>query len=145
MADLTIRPTTKFVRAWAAVVALVVLAAWIAYFAGQIPQLWIPAVLSALTLSPVSQWLKLRMRLTVLSADRLHSESGFLGKATHTLVLSRIQDVGVNQTIFQRICDVGDVWIETAGAASRIMIESIDAPHTVVERVLEAARGTRTP
>ena len=140
MSELTIRPTTKFLKAWAVLVLLVVLVAWIAHFAGEIPQIWIPAVVSISLVSPLMHWVKLRTTVTVLTADRLRSETGLFGKSTHSLVLSRIQDVGVNQSLFQRMCNVGDVWIETAGAASRIMVENIDAPHSVVERILAGAK-----
>jgi uncharacterized membrane protein YdbT with pleckstrin-like domain len=140
MNDLTIRPTVKFLRIQAILVLLVVLAAWVAFLAKQIDKIWLPAALSVFVVLPLGKWIRIQTSVTVLSADKLRSETGLFGKATHNLVLSRIQDVGVNQSLFQRMFDIGDVWIETAGAASRIMIENIDSPNTIAERILEASR-----
>jgi len=140
MDELLIRPTRKFLRLWAGVVGLAVLGVWAAYFAGRIPLVAIPALFSLVLFSPLAQWLRVMRTFSVLTADRLRSETGIVGKSTHSLILSRIQDVGVNQTVVQRIFNVGDVWIESAGTASRIALANVDNPHRLLELILEGAK-----
>jgi membrane protein YdbS with pleckstrin-like domain len=76
-----------------------------------------------------------------ISSERLHYESGIFAKATRTVELVKVQDVRVNQTLTQRIFNVGDVSLETAGSSSRIVMESIDRPQEVANHILDMARA----
>ena len=106
----------KFWYSGAGAVGLLVLAAWTAFvFERRLTLIWQPALVSLLLLWPFARWIRIRTTLTVLAADRLRSETGVLSKSTRNLMLSRIQDVGVQQSLGQRVLNVGDVWIETAG------------------------------
>jgi uncharacterized membrane protein YdbT with pleckstrin-like domain len=138
--DIQIRPTIKFVRVGGILIDAIVLAAWGAYAFGVIHIIWIPAVLSVLILWPLVIWMGLRSNITVLTADRIRSESGILSRSTRNLMLSRVQDVGIFQSLSSRIFNVGDVWIETAGASSRVVLHSIDSPREVADKILERAR-----
>jgi len=121
---------------------VIVLASWTAFvFETWLMRIWEPAVISLLLLWPFSRWVRNRMNLTVLTSDRLRSETGVLAKSTRNLMLSRIQDVGVEQSISQRIFNVGNIWIETAGASSRILLHNVDAPQKIADLILERARG----
>lgn len=141
MDDFEIRPTTKFVRAAAILIGVLVLAAWGALVFEELPSIWIPVAVTLLLLSPLYHWLRIQTNLTVLTTDRLRSESGVLSRSTRNLMLSRIQDVGVFQSFWNRIFDVGDIWIETAGASSRVYLHSIDSPREVADKILERARA----
>jgi membrane protein YdbS with pleckstrin-like domain len=82
------------------------------------------------------------IKLTILD-DRLRYETGLLSKSTRTMELTKIQDVRVDQTLGQRMLDIGDLSLETAGESSRIVMRSIDNPHAAADRILELARVPR--
>ena len=85
---------------------------------------------------------RLLIKLTILE-DRLRYEAGLLSKSTRTMELTKIQDVRVDQTLGQRMLDIGDLSLETAGESSRIVMRSIDNPHAASDRILELARAHR--
>lgn len=142
MDDIEIRPTVKFVRAGAVCIGVLSLAAWTALVFEALPSLWIPVTVTALLFWPLYRWARIQTNLTVLTADRLRSESGILARSTRNLMLSRVQDVGVFQSLWNRMVDVGDIWIETAGASSRVFLHNIDSPREVADKILERARGS---
>jgi len=82
-----------------------------------------------------------RMTRLSISQDRMHFERGFLSKSTETVDLSKVQDVRVNQTMGQRILNIGTISFETAGGSSRIAMESIDRPQEVANHILDMARA----
>jgi uncharacterized membrane protein YdbT with pleckstrin-like domain len=51
--------------------------------------------------------------------------------------------VRVDQTLMQRIINVGNLSVETAGGSSRIAIPSIDRPHQAASHMLDLARSQR--
>jgi uncharacterized membrane protein YdbT with pleckstrin-like domain len=79
-------------------------------------------------------------KITVLT-DRLRYESGFSSKTTRTVELSKVQDVRVDQTLFQRMMNVGDISLETAGGSSRMVMAMIDRPQAAADHILELARA----
>jgi membrane protein YdbS with pleckstrin-like domain len=48
-----------------------------------------------------------RMTKITISSDRLHYESGLASKTTRTVELVKVQDVRVNQSLFQRLFSIG--------------------------------------
>ncbi len=80
------------------------------------------------------------VKLTILE-DRLRYQAGFLSKTTRTMELTKVQDVRVDQTIGQRMLNIGDLSLETAGDSSRIVMPSVDQPHEAADRILELARA----
>lgn len=148
MADIVIRPSLKFVYAGFAAVLVVVIAAAVIHFQfladkGYAP--WLPGLSALLLLWPLQRMLR---RLTVkitISGEKLRYESGFLSKSTRIIQLPKVQDVRVNQTLVQRIFNVGDVSIETAGESSRLVVQNLDGPNVFAEEIIEASnqgRGT---
>jgi membrane protein YdbS with pleckstrin-like domain len=82
-----------------------------------------------------------RMTKITISTDRLHYESGLASKSTRTVELVKVQDVRVNQSLVQRIFNIGDLSLETAGSSSRIVMLSIDSPQQVANHILDMARA----
>jgi len=80
------------------------------------------------------------VKLTILD-DRLRYEAGFLSKTTRTMELSKVQDVRVDQTVGQRMLNIGNLSLETAGESSRIVMPSVDRPHDAADRILELSRA----
>lgn len=85
----------------------------------------------------------IQRRLTTLTIlnDRLRYESGLFSKTTRTLELAKVQDVRVDQTFSQRIMNIGDLSLETAGGTSRIVILAIDRPQDAADHILELSRA----
>jgi len=80
------------------------------------------------------------VKLTILD-DRLRYEAGFLSKTTRTMELTKVQDVRVDQTVGQRMLNIGNLSLETAGESSHIVMPSVDRPHEAADRILELSRG----
>jgi len=101
---------------------------------------WIPFLPLLLLLWPVKRHLLNRLtRMTILD-DKLRYERGLLSRTTRTILISRVQDVTVHQRIGQRIFDVGDVSVETAGEASRETIVNIDRPKEIADHINELSQ-----
>lgn len=98
----------------------------------------IPAVLAVFV---VIRHIQRRMTKITISSERLHYETGLFSKSTRAVELVKVQDVRVNQTLWQRIVNIGDVSLETAGGSSRILMESIDRPQEVASHILDMARA----
>jgi membrane protein YdbS with pleckstrin-like domain len=82
---------------------------------------------------------KLSSVLTV-NDGRIRYESGMLSRTTRTLELGKIQDVRVEQTPFQRVLNLGDLSLETAGESGRLTMSSIDKPQEIADQLLDLAR-----
>jgi uncharacterized membrane protein YdbT with pleckstrin-like domain len=64
-------------------------------------------------------------------------------KTTRNIQISKIQDVRVDQRMSQRMCNVGDISIETAGESSRLTVHNVDAPQALADEILNRAqKGT---
>jgi membrane protein YdbS with pleckstrin-like domain len=82
-----------------------------------------------------------RMVKLTIRDDRLRYEAGFLSKTTRTMELAKIQDVRVDQTVGQRLLNIGNLSLETAGETSRIVMTSVDRPHEAADRILALSRA----
>jgi len=82
------------------------------------------------------------VKLTILG-DRLRYEEGLFSKSTRTIELVKVQDVRVDQSFGQRMVNVGDLSMETAGGSSRIVVASIDRPQEAADHILELSRAQR--
>lgn len=151
MSEMIIRPTLKFIYLGYAVVVVIVVACAMAatqiHWPADVPpalQTWIPWLPMLLLLWPLKRHLRNRLtRMTILD-DRLRYETGLLSKTTRTILVSRIQDVTVHQSVGQRIFNVGNLSIETAGEASRETIHNIDRPQDIAD-VINQRSQTKNP
>ena len=139
-ADTVIRPTLKFIYAGLIVIFVLLIAAITFHYhvladKGQPP--WLPAVVALLLFWPLQRSIRRRAVKLTITPDKLYWESGFISKATRIIQIPKIQDVRVNQTIHQRLFNVGDVWIETAGESSRLTLHNIDGPRALADRIIE--------
>ena len=144
---MVLRPSLKFVKL--SYVLCLLLAVGIGVYLTMTPglpdyatyTLLVPAILAFFTL--VRHLQKRMVRITVLG-DRLRYEAGLASKTTRTIELVKVQDVRMDQSIGQRMVNIGDLSIETAGSTSRIEIDSIDRPQEAADHILELARAQRT-
>ena len=84
---------------------------------------------------------KLASSLTVTDG-RIRYESGMVSRTTRTLELAKIQDVRIDQTPLQRVLNLGDLSLETAGESGRLTMPSIDRPQEIADELLNLARRT---
>jgi uncharacterized membrane protein YdbT with pleckstrin-like domain len=146
MHAMLVRQSLKFIILAYVVCTLAEVAVVVAYYAWNLNQvpLWAPLIpfLAIDVLITIRLLRAVTTRLTVLE-DRLRWESGLVSKATRTIELDKIQDVRVDQTLGQRMLGVGDLSLETAGGSSKIVMQTIDAPQSAADRILEMAREWR--
>jgi uncharacterized membrane protein YdbT with pleckstrin-like domain len=147
-----IRPTAKFLKAGVILTAIVSLAVEIAYFAywrGIETLTLLPLIVPLIFLWPLARWVRWRSSKVIISGDRLRYETGLAAKSTRTIQLSKLQDVRVDQGLFQRMFDIGDISLETSGETSRLTLYKVDRPHQVADDLLDrshsGATGVTTP
>ncbi len=142
MSDLTIYPTAKFIKAGALLAGILFVGLEIACVVS-----WnavvgpLAMVLPALVLVwPAIRALRRRLTKATIGGERLRYEAGLLTKSTRTIQLPKVQDVRVDQRLFQRLVNVGDLSIETAGEASRLTIHNVDDPQALADEILNRSQ-----
>lgn len=142
LSDLTIRPTMKFIKAGAVLAAIVFLGLEIAYLAlwkDQLPN-WFMILPPLILLWPAARALRRQYMKVVISGDRLRYEVGAAAKTTRNIQLNKLQDARVDQRFLQRLCNVGDLSIETAGESSRLTIPNVDNPQALADEIMNRAQ-----
>ncbi len=142
MADLIVRPSTKTLKPYYTLaVALAVIVFFLVNNGENRQQwYWALAVPALLLLWTILRSIRLRFTKLTLTAGKLRFETGMLSKATETMEISKVQNVRVNQTLMQRMLNIGDLSIETAGEGSSRSMQGVDRPHQVADQILEAAQ-----
>ena len=77
------------------------------------------------------RYLKWRTTNFVLTTDRLIHRAGVLAKQGREIPLERINDLTVNQSLFERIIRAGDVLIESGGERGQSLLSDLPNPFTV--------------
>jgi membrane protein YdbS with pleckstrin-like domain len=138
-----LRPSIKLVKLAyiLSLIAAVAIAAYLLSIRDRDDRLWALLLLPAIAVF-FAAIRHLRRRLTKLMVleDRLRYESGLFSKTTRTIELAKVQDVRVDQTLGQRMLNIGDLSLETAGGASRIVMPSIDRPQEAADHILLLSR-----
>lgn len=141
MADTVIRPSMKLIRTGYAITLLVV-AAGIVLAYRNLPEsypTWLPALWLILFIWPLKRHIQRQAVKLTISGDKLRYETGMASKSTRIIQLPKVQDVRVIQSFTQRILGVGDISIETAGENSRLVVENLDQPQQLAERITDAS------
>jgi membrane protein YdbS with pleckstrin-like domain len=144
LAAFTIRPTSKFVIfTYVATIALTAVAAGVWHQKQAKPEyLYLILGLGALGLfSAIKR--HIRLQFTSLSYDGhgLKYQDGMMSKSTRMLNMAKIQDVRVDQGVFDRILGIGTITFETAGESGQLVMENVDQPQEVAHRILQLAKG----
>jgi membrane protein YdbS with pleckstrin-like domain len=105
---------------------------------------WVPMLVPGiLLLMTFIRHIRRRTTKLAVVGERIRYEAGLFSKTTRIIELAKVQDVRVDQTFGQRMVNVGDLSLETAGESSRIVMASIDGPKEAAEHLLELARAQR--
>jgi uncharacterized membrane protein YdbT with pleckstrin-like domain len=71
----------------------------------------------------------------VLTTDRLIDRAGVLGKHGREIPLERVNDISVNQSLFERLIGAGDVMIESGGERGQQLFSDLPRPFRVQNAV----------
>jgi uncharacterized membrane protein YdbT with pleckstrin-like domain len=78
----------------------------------------------------------------VITTERLHIRRGILSKATQETRIQRVQNVNTDQSLFERLMQVGTVDFDTAGSDdSEFRFVGVASPGEVVRAVDQAQRS----
>jgi uncharacterized membrane protein YdbT with pleckstrin-like domain len=83
-----------------------------------------------------SQHIGLRYTTLTIRGTRLSFEQGIFSRSARTLDLAKVQDVKVDQTLGQRVLNLGNLTLETAGESGSLTMPNIDSPREVADRIL---------
>ena len=141
MADTIIRPSMKFIKA-GYVLTFCVIAAAIVLSYQHLPEdwpTWTRWVWAVLIIWPIKRHIQRQSIKLTISGDKLRYETGIGSKSTRIILLPKVQDVRVIQSVGQRMLGVGDISIETAGENSRLLVENLDRPQQLAEQISDAS------
>ena len=139
-----LRPSIKLIKLvyLLSLAAAVVIAGYLLSMGGRDDRLWSVLLLPAVAiLFAAIRHLRRRLTKLIVLDDRLRYEAGLFSKTTRTIELAKVQDVRVDQTLGQRMLNIGNLSLETAGGASRIVMESIDRPQEAADHILQLTRA----
>jgi len=142
MSEAVIRPSMKLTRtAYTFVFAVLVVCVMaynnIAWLRTRTP--WLLAIPALLLLVPLKHQIRLRFTKLRIQGDSLRYQSGLLSRSTRIVRMSLIQDVRIEQGLFQRLIGVGNITIETTRGEDDLTINSVDDPERVAELILGAS------
>ena len=143
MSDLTVRPTAKFLKAGAILAGLVFLGLEVLCYTSWNDAAGTSLIMLApvfLLLWPALRAIERNTTKAVISGDRLRYETGITSKSTRTIQLSKVQDVRVDQGLMQRMLNIGNLSIETAGETSRLSIPNVDNAQALADDILNRAQ-----
>ncbi len=142
MADIVIRPSMKFIKAGYVCAFLVVCAAVFVHYkfiADRNPAPILPIASLLILLWPIKRHVQRQTVTLTIAGDKLRYETGLASKSMRLIQLPKVQDVRVLQSFWQRLFNVGDISIETAGENSRLVVENLDQPRQLAEQITDAS------
>ena len=134
-----------FVKPVAAIVALAVLAVVVNMRIDNVILVWVVvAVLVLDLLWLVGRYLRWSTTLFVVTTDRLVLRHGVLSKHGKEIPVERLNDISVNQTLFERVLRAGSLVLESGGERGQEVVPSVSRPfevQNVIYTQIERAQG----
>ena len=141
MEDAIIRPSMKSV--WAAyilAIAILVAGIWAVYQYAQEQPPWLYFLPFLVLLPPLKMHLQRRLVKLRFQDDHLTLETGLFSRTRRTVDMAKIQDVTVQQTFGQRIMNVGDLMLESAGESGSMGIKNLDRPRAIADAIINSSK-----
>jgi uncharacterized membrane protein YdbT with pleckstrin-like domain len=141
---LTVRPTMLFIKigygvAIVGAILLTVLLAMVRFI--DIPIYVSLPIALALLLIPAYYHLKRNMVRYTLTDSKIEIDHGLIARTTRNIPLSKIQDVTVSASIFQRMLGFGDVVVDNASEiGGTTVLHNINNPRQYADLILRALR-----
>jgi membrane protein YdbS with pleckstrin-like domain len=145
----SLRPTLIFVLIRYIIAALITLAAaaivgilssnfpviggWIAF-------LIILGVAILVFSNPIYKHILRRRAVYTLTNHKLEMRYGIIAKITRNIPLRNIQDVTVTASVWQRLLNLGDIEIDSASEAGKIILDDIHHPERYSNQILSELR-----
>jgi uncharacterized membrane protein YdbT with pleckstrin-like domain len=104
------------------------------------PSLFALVTVCGLVLTYGVGWIRRATTRYTITSSRIHIRTGIVSRREHSTQLSRIQNVNVNQSLFQRILGIGNVDWDTAGteeSGADFTLRGVDDPSGIVRVVDE--------
>jgi uncharacterized membrane protein YdbT with pleckstrin-like domain len=126
----------------AAVVLGVIVGLASALAEGTVQVVWVVgAVLAALALAALVGAARRQAITYTITTERLTIRLGLLSRELHETRLERVQNVGTNQSLLERMLGIGTVDFDTAGGAGfDFAFRGVADPGTIVRTVSRALR-----
>lgn len=90
-------------------------------------------------------WVKCKGERLAVSDSEMLLERGLLAKQRTQLNIASVRSVRISQTMFQRMFDVGDIEIFSAGDFAEIAIRAMPHPNRVRDLIAQGNGGTAPP
>jgi membrane protein YdbS with pleckstrin-like domain len=146
----TLRPTLIFVLIRYVVAAMVTLAA--AALVGILSNSWpvlggwtafliIFGVAIIVFSNPIYNHILRRREVYTLTNHKLEMRYGFIAKIRRNIPIRNIQDVTVTASVWQRLLNLGDIEIQSASEAGKIVLDDIHHPERYSNQILAELRG----
>ena len=146
MADLVVHPSTKMIQLsyvlWIAV-GIGIVAVRQLYAVNNIEYAFAVPILG-IVWSAAKHIKRLYTTLSIVGS-KLSFEEGILSRSARNMDIAKIQDVRVDQTLGQRMMNLGNLTLETAGETGSLTMPNIDRPRNVAEAILGAASRPTPP
>lgn len=139
-----LRPTMIFVYFWYAIAAAVlILASALTAMFG--PEGWtalyiIVGIGLLGFLIPIYKHIMRRREVYTLTNFKLEMRYGLIAKDVRNIPLSKIQDVTVSRSVWQRLLGLGDIIIDSASETGRIHLNDIHNPDYYADQILATLR-----
>jgi membrane protein YdbS with pleckstrin-like domain len=143
MEDIVLRPSLKLIWTAYAAIAVLVVSSVVLYsmdMYGTAP-LGVALLPALLLLWPLKRHIQSRFTRLTLSGDKLCYENGVMARSKRLIQITKVQDVRVDQTLSQRMLDIGNLSLETAGETSRLVMVNVDSPDHAAEEILRIAHA----
>jgi uncharacterized membrane protein YdbT with pleckstrin-like domain len=137
--ELVVRASTKLIKLRYLLSAILAAAILIYGRLAGLPLDTLLIVPAALAVWTALQHLSLRFTTLRIAGGKLHFAKGVLSRSTRSLELAKVQDVRVDQSIGQRLLNLGNLTLETAGETSTVTMLNVDRPRQVADLILGEA------
>lgn len=140
----TARPTMLFIKfgygaAVLGAVLITILLAMVRFI--DIPWFISPPVALSLLLIPAYYHLKRNMLRYTLTDSKIEIDYGLIARTTRNILLTKIQDVTVSASLFQRILGFGDIVIDNASElGGKTILHNINDPRHHADLILRQLR-----
>lgn len=91
--------------------------------------------------NPIYNHILRRREVYTLTNHKLEMRYGIIAKIRRNIPLRNIQDVTVTASVWQRLLNLGDIEIESASEAGKIVLDDIHHPERYSNQILAELRG----